>query len=138
MQLVEARRLIDKHEIWKCTDADSYNIAADHLAREISNAVMPYAKTKREYRPTEPRDGFVEDGLVPVDLYGARDPCDYCRHGSYSGLPGGACENCMNTGLKCPQLDIDPPCTCCDDLGITKQTERACDCAAGDQYKPAA
>lgn len=28
------------------------------------------------------------------------EPCKYCASGVYSGLPGGACENCMGTGLK--------------------------------------
>lgn len=31
--------------------------------------------------------------------------------------------------------DYDPPCTDCDDTGITKQTERACSCVAGDQHR---
>lgn len=30
------------------------------------------------------------------------EPCPYCA-GVYTGLPGGACENCMNTGLKYPR-----------------------------------
>lgn len=29
--------------------------------------------------------------------------CDYC---GTSSLPGGACENCMNTGLKYPELSL--------------------------------
>jgi len=28
------------------------------------------------------------------------EPCEYCSSGAYSGLPGGACESCMGTGLK--------------------------------------
>ena len=27
-------------------------------------------------------------------------PCEYCGPGIYTGLPGNACENCMNTGLS--------------------------------------
>lgn len=27
-------------------------------------------------------------------------PCPYCGDGKYTGLPGNACENCMNTGLR--------------------------------------
>lgn len=28
--------------------------------------------------------------------------CEYCGEGKHTGLPGGACENCMNTGYKYP------------------------------------
>lgn len=31
-----------------------------------------------------------------------REPCEYCGPGKLTGLPGNACENCMNTGLKYP------------------------------------
>lgn len=31
------------------------------------------------------------------------EPCPYCPDGSRTGLPGNACENCMNTGLKYPE-----------------------------------
>ncbi len=27
-------------------------------------------------------------------------PCSYCGPGKITGLPGNACENCMNTGLE--------------------------------------
>lgn len=29
--------------------------------------------------------------------------CEYCGPGKHTGLPGGACENCMNTGYKYPE-----------------------------------
>ncbi|MET4184920.1 hypothetical protein ABIB94_007049 [Bradyrhizobium sp. JR7.2] len=32
------------------------------------------------------------------------EPCEYCGDGKRTGLPGNACENCMNTGLKHPKL----------------------------------
>jgi hypothetical protein len=31
------------------------------------------------------------------------EPCEYCGGGKRTGLPGNACENCMNTGLKYPE-----------------------------------
>lgn len=31
-------------------------------------------------------------------------PCAYCGPGRLTGLPGNACENCMNTGLAYPEL----------------------------------
>jgi hypothetical protein len=35
------------------------------------------------------------------------EPCDYCGDGKHTGLPGNACENCMNTGLKYPERQDD-------------------------------
>jgi hypothetical protein len=32
----------------------------------------------------------------------ALDVCEYCGPGKSTGLPGNACENCMNTGYKYP------------------------------------
>lgn len=34
-----------------------------------------------------------------------REPCEYCGPGKTTGLPGNACENCMNTGLKYPTAE---------------------------------
>ena len=45
----------------------------------------------------------------PVEgLREALEACEYCGPGKHSGLPGGACENCMNTGLKSPPLTAEP------------------------------
>ena len=30
------------------------------------------------------------------------EKCEYCGDGKLTGLPGDACENCMNTGLRWP------------------------------------
>ena len=38
----------------------------------------------------------------------SQEPCDYCGRGKYTGLPGNACENCMNTGLKYPERGLNP------------------------------
>ncbi|EOY4004120.1 ead/Ea22-like family protein [Klebsiella pneumoniae] len=35
------------------------------------------------------------------------EPCHYCSDGSYSGLPGGACEHCMGTGLDDPTAELE-------------------------------
>lgn len=32
--------------------------------------------------------------------YPGLPPCRYCQNGQYTGLPGNACENCMNTGVE--------------------------------------
>jgi hypothetical protein len=34
-----------------------------------------------------------------------RDPCPSCSGNKRTGLPGNACENCMNTGLKYPTAE---------------------------------
>lgn len=36
------------------------------------------------------------------------EPCPYCSGGKRTGLPGNACENCMNTGLKYPSVTPAP------------------------------
>jgi hypothetical protein len=42
-------------------------------------------------------------------LRGERAPCDYCGDGKRTGLPGNACENCMNQGLAYPTAaDLEP------------------------------
>lgn len=39
-------------------------------------------------------------GLPPVSsLFETDKPCEFCASGVYSGIPGGACENCMGTGV---------------------------------------
>ncbi|EIY5047020.1 hypothetical protein ML130_000156 [Klebsiella quasipneumoniae] len=35
------------------------------------------------------------------------EPCHHCSDGSYSGLPGGACEHCMGTGLDNPAAELE-------------------------------
>lgn len=35
------------------------------------------------------------------------EPCHHCSDGSYSGLPGGACEHCMGTGLDNPAAEME-------------------------------
>lgn len=37
-----------------------------------------------------------------------QEPCEYCGPGVCTGLPGNACENCMNTGLKYPAFEAAP------------------------------
>jgi len=47
--------------------------------------------------------GCEPDSPVTRIEYGYLDePCPYCADGARTGLPGNACENCMNTGLKYP------------------------------------
>lgn len=39
---------------------------------------------------------------------GRTGPCDYCGNGKSTGLPGNACENCMNSGLRYPEKQYPP------------------------------
>lgn len=62
-------------QLWVIQHAETYEIMADKL-------------TTREVTAWRP----------------ARPVCPYCSDGKYTGLPGGACENCMNTGYA----DVGP------------------------------
>src|SRR5512147_1736757 len=42
---------------------------------------------------------YAPDGTYTSYL----EPCPYCSDGKRTGLPGNACENCMNTGLAHPE-----------------------------------
>lgn len=49
-------------------------------------------------------DFDVDAALYEADRllakHGGGRPCRYCQNGQYTGLPGNACENCMNTGVE--------------------------------------
>lgn len=54
---------------------------------------------------TDHRGGYwwdleQESPVDPVDFQPLDEPCENCGPGIYTGLPGNACENCLNTGLK--------------------------------------
>lgn len=55
-------------------------------------------------------DSYIDastSSLMPkVSTKNEGEPCRYCSDGSYSGLPGGACEHCMGTGLDNPATGI--------------------------------
>ncbi|HGV0302512.1 TPA: hypothetical protein ACNFRT_002162 [Citrobacter freundii] len=55
-------------------------------------------------------DSYIDastSSLMPkVNTKNEGEPCHYCSDGSYSGLPGGACEHCMGTGLDNPTAGI--------------------------------
>jgi hypothetical protein len=87
-----------------------------YLVAELVNpAAEPFAVLRVD---TSVRKGDGVEGEV-VSLHRERDeadaraaeltdeylnePCPYCGHGQFTGLPGNACENCMNTGLAHPE-----------------------------------
>lgn len=53
-----------------------------------------------EYMRTKPK-------TTPAGL-STPSPCEYCGPGIITGLPGNACENCMNTGLSTPAVSVEP------------------------------
>lgn len=61
-------------------------------------------------RDADISDSYIDastSSLMPkVSTKNEGDPCRYCSDGSYSGLPGGACEHCMGTGLDNPAAGI--------------------------------
>jgi hypothetical protein len=46
--------------------------------------------------------GITDEQVKEVRI--DRDRCPYCVDGVRTGLPGNACENCMNTGLRNPPI----------------------------------
>ena len=51
--------------------------------------------------------------MIQAQIEGADDdameaPCIYCSDGKRTGLPGNACENCMNTGVDRAALKKGP------------------------------
>jgi hypothetical protein len=54
----------------------------------------------RHYPPhSDGRNTFV----LLAEWIDSRAACEYCGPGVYTGLPGNACENCMNTGDRDPE-----------------------------------
>ncbi len=48
---------------------------------------------------------FAIPEYVPEEIEIERELCEYCGPCKSTGLPGNACENCMNTGLKNPTAE---------------------------------
>lgn len=50
----------------------------------------------------DPRDVAIYCAFMWQRGWRTSERCDYCGPGVSTGLPGNACENCMNTGVKNP------------------------------------
>lgn len=99
----------------------------DAAALEVLKSGRSWAEGPYEFaperRPFDPfvqpvltvrcRGGAVDEDYVPppgwrlvrhsdwvAAGYPGLPPCRYCQNGQYTGLPGNACENCMNTGVE--------------------------------------
>lgn len=102
-------------------DRTARKIAADAVATGTGYACTAEDGTLQHVPAEEVRNDLSRP-CVP-------EPCEYCGDGKSTGLPGNACENCMNTGLKYPERAAPSPreagetCHCsaaCQDLGIDK------------------
>lgn len=52
------------------------------------------------------RAALARTPAAETDIQERDEPCEYCGDGKLTGLPGNACENCMNTGLKNPDAKV--------------------------------
>jgi hypothetical protein len=79
---------------------------AEFLAEFPADVQQIGVKTQFVQRFKFERD-VGEDDLCPYirPRREPREPCEYCGPGVRTGLPGNACENCMNTGLKNPTAE---------------------------------
>lgn len=62
---------------------------------------LEYMSNEIQYRFRAQARAALE-AVAPMIMEAER--CDYCANGQRTGLPSNACENCMNTGLKYPEL----------------------------------
>jgi Lar family restriction alleviation protein len=114
-------------DVWRVSDVDPMtpgffetpSIWTVEPLYAIAETASPNTSTVREdmleaLRLRRELDADAPDAIVvgttPVSSPD-REPCEYCRNGKRTGLPGNACENCMNTGLKNPTAE---------DLGIVQ------------------
>lgn len=56
--------------------------------------------------------------LATQPAAGEPEPCEYCGPRKHTGLPGGACESCMNTGLKYPHVEASKPVYQVENCGV--------------------
>jgi hypothetical protein len=56
----------------------------------------------------EAADKLATLAATPAVAPSQPELCPYCSDGKRTGLPGNACENCMNTGLKYPERAPEP------------------------------
>ncbi|EPY6812522.1 hypothetical protein ACXEGP_002436 [Klebsiella quasipneumoniae] len=52
-------------------------------------------------------DAYIDASTSSLMPKVESEPCHHCSDGSYSGLPGGACEHCMGTGLDNPAAELE-------------------------------
>lgn len=89
-----------------CTDAvhaiekwESYQHGRDVITKSLAVALVQQATGKAVAVYKE----WKRVSITRSTATSAPVACEYCGPGVRTGLPGNACENCMNTGLKNPQ-----------------------------------
>lgn len=84
-----------------CRTATGY-ATATHAKRWAAIGVR---KPSVDDRHRDYLDGVERNSKIKAGVFASirATPCEYCGPGIRTGLPGNACENCMNTGLKYPQ-----------------------------------
>lgn len=114
----ETKRLKDELEATKHTAAVDHEAACslveenEELKRRIAELEVFISQSCYVFdgRDADISDAYIDasaSSLMPkVSTKREDEPCRYCSDGSYSGLPGGACEHCMGTGLDNPVAGI--------------------------------
>lgn len=83
MHVTETRHF--EFEVWAANESEAFEKGRD---------IWIDAPTTGEWELSQTETEYVVSAL-------SGEPCEYCGPGKSTGLPGNACENCMNTGLKC-------------------------------------
>jgi len=82
--------------------------AGDGTWQELMNlAARARARAHHHFLNSKTHDLFIEcpeqlEAIAPTTAVPSAERCPYCSDGKRTGLPGNACENCMNTGLAHP------------------------------------
>jgi NAD-dependent dihydropyrimidine dehydrogenase PreA subunit len=64
--------------------------------------LLPESEWTTENYPNMAPTHWMTPPALPRQERLTPELCEYCNDGKRTGLPGNACENCMNTGLKYP------------------------------------
>ncbi len=75
-----------------------------NATRPISDRV-PDEFLRKSFEDMTAPDSWWQSYHGDVAVQEWREPCHYCGDGKRTGLPGNACENCMNTGYANPTAE---------------------------------
>lgn len=78
------------------------NLAGELLAWMDYTSPEQISNTLRDAIRQATKLETIEWLAAIAERYGFKRPCQYCQNGQRTGLPGNACENCMNTGFQQP------------------------------------
>lgn len=95
-------------EVWQVAHGSKLEAAEKRIA-ELESFISQSCYVF-DGRDADISDSYIDastSSLMPkVSTKNEGEPCRHCSDGSYSGLPGGACEHCMGTGLDNPAAGI--------------------------------